>query len=153
MRPETTRFEVGIVRDKARIAQARGLREMVLARDNELRPGEERFEEHCDHLVVRDTNSGNVVGAYRILSPVDARKAGGYMADRDFDLALLIVLRERMVEIDRPCVDPLYPYQSVKDVRTGHETGQALAVLEGEIDDFIDAEIRWLRRGEANDKQ
>ena len=46
----------------------------------------------------------------------------------------------------------LYPYQSVKDVRTGHETGQAQAVLEGEIDDFIDAEIRWLRRGEAEGK-
>src|ERR1700722_7146980 len=42
----------------------------------------------------------------------------------------------------------LYPYQNVKDVRTGYETGQALAVLEGEIDDFIDAEIRWLRRNE-----
>src|SRR6202046_1490522 len=42
----------------------------------------------------------------------------------------------------------LYPYQNVKDVRTGYETGQALSVLEGEIDDFIDAEIRWLRRNE-----
>jgi peptide chain release factor 2 len=42
----------------------------------------------------------------------------------------------------------LYPYQNVKDVRTGMETGNALAVLDGEIDDFIDAEIRWLRRGE-----
>jgi peptide chain release factor 2 len=44
----------------------------------------------------------------------------------------------------------LYPYQNVKDVRTGHETGNALAVLEGEIDDFIDAEIRWLRRSEKS---
>jgi peptide chain release factor 2 len=42
----------------------------------------------------------------------------------------------------------LYPYQNVKDVRTQMETGNALAVLDGEIDDFIDAEIRWLRRGE-----
>jgi peptide chain release factor 2 len=40
----------------------------------------------------------------------------------------------------------LYPYQNVKDVRTGHETGNALAVLDGEIDDFIDAEIRWMRQ-------
>jgi peptide chain release factor 2 len=40
----------------------------------------------------------------------------------------------------------LYPYQNVKDVRTGMETGNAVAVLDGEIDDFIDAEIRWLRR-------
>jgi putative hemolysin len=113
MRPETTRFDVGIVRDKARIAQARGLRERVLARDNEVRPDDGRLEEHCDHLVAWDAKSGNVAGAYRILAPGDARKAGGYLADRDFDLALLIVLRERMVEVDRPCVDPLYPYQSV----------------------------------------
>jgi peptide chain release factor 2 len=40
----------------------------------------------------------------------------------------------------------LYPYQNVKDVRTGYETGNALAVLDGEIDDFIDAEIRWMRQ-------
>jgi len=46
----------------------------------------------------------------------------------------------------------LYPYQNVKDVRTGMETGNALSVLDGEIDDFIDAEIRWLRRGENGGK-
>ena len=37
-------------------------------------------------------------------------------------------------------------YQNVKDVRTGMETGNAVAVLDGEIDDFIDAEIRWMRQ-------
>ena len=36
----------------------------------------------------------------------------------------------------------------VKDQRTGYETSQAEAVLDGEIDEFIDAEIRWLRRQE-----
>ena len=40
----------------------------------------------------------------------------------------------------------LYPYQNVKDVRTGMETGNAVAVLDGEIDEFLDAEIRWLRQ-------
>lgn len=42
----------------------------------------------------------------------------------------------------------LYPYQNVKDVRTGYENGNTVAVLDGEIDEFIEAEIRWLRRRE-----
>ncbi|MFY0407588.1 peptide chain release factor 2 [Solicola sp. PLA-1-18] len=40
----------------------------------------------------------------------------------------------------------LNPYQMVKDLRTEHESGNPSAVLDGEIDDFIEAGIRW-RRG------
>src|SRR5260370_1003547 len=39
----------------------------------------------------------------------------------------------------------LHPYQNIKDLRTGVETGNTAAVMDGEIDDFIEAEIRWLR--------
>jgi peptide chain release factor 2 len=39
----------------------------------------------------------------------------------------------------------LHPYQNIKDVRTEYETGNTAAVMDGEIDDFIQAEIRWLR--------
>ena len=31
----------------------------------------------------------------------------------------------------------------VKDLRTEHETGNTAAVLDGEIDDFIESGIRW----------
>jgi peptide chain release factor 2 len=47
----------------------------------------------------------------------------------------------------------LYPYQMVKDARTGHETTQAETVLDGEIDEFIEAEIRWMRRSENDEKE
>lgn len=39
----------------------------------------------------------------------------------------------------------LHPYTLVKDVRTGHETGNVTAVLDGAIDDFVDAYLRWLQ--------
>ncbi len=39
----------------------------------------------------------------------------------------------------------LHPYQMVKDLRTGHEVGSTSSVLDGEIDDFIEAGIRWKR--------
>ena len=39
----------------------------------------------------------------------------------------------------------LHPYQMVKDLRTEQETGNTAAVLDGEIDDFIEAGIRWRR--------
>ena len=41
----------------------------------------------------------------------------------------------------------LHPYQMVKDLRTEHETGNTTAVLDGEIDDFIEAGIRWRKQG------
>ena len=41
----------------------------------------------------------------------------------------------------------LHPYQMVKDLRTEHEIGNTAAVLDGEIDDFIEAGIRWRMQG------
>jgi peptide chain release factor 2 len=44
----------------------------------------------------------------------------------------------------------LHPYQMVKDLRTEQETGNTAAVLDGDIDDFIEAGIRWKRQQENN---
>jgi peptide chain release factor 2 len=40
----------------------------------------------------------------------------------------------------------LHPYQMVKDLRTEYEVGNPQAVLDGDIDAFIEAGIRWRRR-------
>lgn len=42
----------------------------------------------------------------------------------------------------------LHPYQMVKDLRTNYEVGSTAAVLDGEIDDFLEAGIRWKRSNE-----
>jgi peptide chain release factor 2 len=39
----------------------------------------------------------------------------------------------------------LHPYQMVKDLRTGVETSQTQAVLDGDIDELVEAAIRWRR--------
>ena len=43
----------------------------------------------------------------------------------------------------------LHPYQMVKDLRTEVETGNTTAVLDGDIDRFIEAEIRWKRQQDS----
>lgn len=47
----------------------------------------------------------------------------------------------------------LQPYQMVKDLRTGHENGNTSAVFDGEIDDFINAGIRWRKDHEVETAQ
>jgi len=39
----------------------------------------------------------------------------------------------------------LQPYQMVKDERTGHQTSSVEAVLDGDVQDFIDAYLQWQR--------
>ncbi|VAV92531.1 Peptide chain release factor 2, partial [hydrothermal vent metagenome] len=39
----------------------------------------------------------------------------------------------------------LQPYQMVKDLRTSHEVGNVMGVLDGDIDGFIDAYLQWRR--------
>jgi len=40
----------------------------------------------------------------------------------------------------------LAPYQNVKDDRTSHETGNVDAVLDGDLDQFMEAFLRWRRQ-------
>ncbi|EME18500.1 peptide chain release factor 2 [Rhodococcus triatomae] len=44
----------------------------------------------------------------------------------------------------------LHPYQMVKDLRTEYEVNNPSAVLDGDIDGFIESGIRWRMRGEQD---
>ncbi len=45
----------------------------------------------------------------------------------------------------------LHPYQMVKDLRTEYEVGNPRRVLDGDIDGFIEAGIRWRRSSRPRD--
>jgi peptide chain release factor 2 len=47
----------------------------------------------------------------------------------------------------------LHPYQMVKDLRTLYESGNTSGVFDGEIDEFIEAGIRWRRTGQTAAEQ
>ena len=64
----------------------------------------DRFDEHCDHLLVREDNSGELVGCYRMLSPTGAIAAGGLYTATEFDIRALDSLRPSLVEMGRAVV-------------------------------------------------
>jgi putative hemolysin len=63
----------------------------------------DEFDEHCDHLVVREDVSGVVVGTYRMLPP---GRTDRLYADGEFHLGPLEPLRDSVVETGRSCVHP-----------------------------------------------
>ena len=64
------------------------------------------FDNYCEHLLVRDQLTHEVVGTYRLLTPAQAARVGSTYSDLEFDLTRLRSLRDRMVELGRSCVHP-----------------------------------------------
>jgi putative hemolysin len=73
----------------------------------------DEFDSFCDHLIVRDSASSQVVGTYRLLGPNAAREAGSYYSEGEFDLSRLKHLRSAIVEAGRACIAPRYRSGSV----------------------------------------
>jgi putative hemolysin len=66
------------------------------------------FDDYCEHLLVRDADTGIAVGTYRVLPPAQASRVGSTYSDTEFDLGNLDALRPRMVELGRSCVHADY---------------------------------------------
>jgi putative hemolysin len=116
------RYSLLVAQDGSEVRAAQRLRHRVFAEEMGARlHGAEagldvdEFDEYCDHLVVRDDTSGEIVGTYRMLPPERAAAAGGLYADTEFDLSALAGLRGALVETGRSCVHP--------DHRTGAVVG------------------------------
>ncbi|TPQ18086.1 GNAT family N-acetyltransferase [Streptomyces sporangiiformans] len=108
-----TRYTVTLARDEADVRAAQRLRHDVFAAEmgallSSPQPGLDidAFDAYCDHLLVRDTTTGQVVGTYRLLPPERAAIAGRLYSESEFDLAPLDGIRSGLVEVGRSCVHP-----------------------------------------------
>ncbi|MFF0814374.1 GNAT family N-acetyltransferase [Rhodococcus sp. NPDC003318] len=123
-RVSSARYSLLLSSDREHREAAQRLRHTVFAAEPGFTPGAsadgldaDRFDEHCDHLLVRDEVSDDTVGCYRILGPDGARAAGGLYTATEFDITALDGLRPDLVELGRACVHP------------DHRSGAVLALM------------------------
>lgn len=64
----------------------------------------DEFDAVCDHLVVEETQSREVVGTYRLQTGGQAACNHGYYSAGEFDLAPYELVRNQVVELGRACV-------------------------------------------------
>ncbi len=109
----TSGYSLLIAEDSSQVAAAQRLRHDVFAGELGAHlPGAvdgrdiDEFDDFCDHLIVRDDATGQVVGTYRMLPPRAAERAGRRYADGEFDMSGLRPLRDQLVETGRSCVHP-----------------------------------------------
>jgi putative hemolysin len=123
---------VSWARHQDEVRQAQRLRYQVFALEmgatlSKILPGHDvdLFDDYCEHLLVRDVASQEVIGTYRVLTPTQATRVGSTYSDLEFDLTRLRSLRPRMVELGRSCV------------HAEHRHGGVILALWGALAEFM----------------
>jgi putative hemolysin len=62
------------------------------------------FDEFCDHLIVEELATSQIVGTYRLQTGQLAAANLGYYSEREFDLTPYETFRCEMIELGRACV-------------------------------------------------
>jgi putative hemolysin len=110
---ETETYALQIAESQAEIRAAQALRFNVF--NVELNEGlassfatctdADAFDAVCDHLIVKQVATGEVVGTYRMQTGQKAARGLGYYSAGEFDMAPYESLRDEIVELGRACVD------------------------------------------------
>jgi putative hemolysin len=132
VKPAAAKIQVSWARHQDEVREAQRLRYQVFAVEMGARlvckiPGHDMdlFDDYCEHLLVRDEDTQEVIGTYRALTPTQAKRAGGTYSDIEFDLTRLRTLRSRMVELGRSCV------------HAEHRQGAVIMALWGALAQFM----------------
>ena len=105
------RLTVSLARSRDDVRAAQRLRHRVFIEEMGARIGarlstveRDRFDPFCEHLIVRDCATGEVIGTYRLLTPERAGRLGSFIASAEFDLTPLEPLRAGLAELGRACI-------------------------------------------------
>ena len=108
----TERYTVKIAETLSEIQQALQLRYEVfnlemnegLSSSHELGFDSDIYDTFCDHLLVIENASQNVVGTYRLLRQDKAEAHIGFYSEGEFDLSQFKLLSGNSLEVGRSCV-------------------------------------------------
>lgn len=70
----------------------------------------DQFDDVCDHLLVEDRETGELVGTYRLQTGAMAQLHHGYYSAQEFDFSPYESLRPSVLELGRACI--LAPHRS-----------------------------------------
>lgn len=79
----------------------------------------DRFDLVCDHLIVTERQTGEVVGTYRLQTGSNAARNFGYYSEQEFDFAPYEPIRNEMIELGRACVHKAHRNLSVLSLLWG----------------------------------
>ena len=117
-------WRLGVATDDAEREQAFRLRHSIFFGEIGYRAGavgdgldRDEFDDWCDHLILIDTGSGELVGTYRAVWGADALRRGGLYGSFEFDLSPLDPIAPHILQGGRTCV------------AAAHRTGPAIQYL------------------------
>ncbi len=73
----------------------------------------DRFDDHCQHLVVFDNRINEIVATTRLLDNSGRQHTGVFYSETEFDLTNIINPDVNFIEVGRTCIHPAYRRGSV----------------------------------------
>jgi putative hemolysin len=109
---QTANYEVSLATTLAEVRACQRLRYEVfnaelgegLDASHALGLDRDHFDVICDHLLVRETETGEVVGTYRLQTGYRAKGNAGYYSEEFFEFAPYEGIRGELLELGRACV-------------------------------------------------
>jgi putative hemolysin len=126
------RLFVELASSETEVREAQALRYRVFGEElgAKLKAGDagldvDDLDAYCQHLLVREAKTGQVVGCTRLLTDDQARRVGRFYSEGEFDLGGIRSLKGQLLEVGRTCIAPQYRH------------GSAIAVLWSGLAGFI----------------